>query len=274
MKKKLFFSSQDYGCFIQPDCADTTFAPGTFEYDYLGISKIGPQDMGPVNRPIQIVPQTYQQSDNITDGIIKYNNDSSTTLWHYPKFEQGFSAYPDYLSKTASASAVFTDATPAHNIYGILNRGATFSSLFLALDAASLQYRSDTSLHTADYSSITDPKYRWIGDVKHIADYFIAPIAEIEERKGELPQTFSLVQNFPNPFNPSTTINYEVASRGHVSINIYNMLGQTVGILVNEVKEPGRYTASFNGRALSSGLYFYEMRAGSFVSVKKMMLLK
>lgn len=88
------------------------------------------------------------------------------------------------------------------------------------------------------------------------------------------PHTYTLGQNYPNPFNPSTSIDYEVGSAVNVRIDIYNLLGQFVGTVVNEEKGPGHYTASFTAQSLSSGMYFYTMRAGDFVSVKRMVLVK
>ena len=85
---------------------------------------------------------------------------------------------------------------------------------------------------------------------------------------------YSLDQNFPNPFNPSTQISYNVAERGNVSLVVYDLLGREVASLVNEVKEPGSYKVNFNASNLPSGIYTYRIQSGSFVQTKKMMLLK
>ncbi len=95
----------------------------------------------------------------------------------------------------------------------------------------------------------------------------------------DLPQVinnFNLYQNYPNPFNPSTRIKYSISTSSLVSIKIYNILGKEVAILLNEQKNPGEYQLTFNSGKynLSSGVYFYKLSAGSFTSVKKMMLLK
>lgn len=93
------------------------------------------------------------------------------------------------------------------------------------------------------------------------------------------PATFTLGQNYPNPFNPSTQINYSLKSGTHVSIQIYNAIGQRVATLVDRRQTPGTYTVSWNGtgsqgRLLSSGVYIYRMKAGDFVQSRKMILLK
>ncbi len=86
--------------------------------------------------------------------------------------------------------------------------------------------------------------------------------------------TFSLAQNFPNPFNPSTTIKYSIAKAGFTKLTVYNSLGQAVKVLVNEVKTPGEYNITFDASHLSSGLYFYKLETDGFVKTNKMLLVK
>ena len=90
----------------------------------------------------------------------------------------------------------------------------------------------------------------------------------------KLPQTYSLYQNYPNPFNPSTTISYRLAGTSFVTIKVYDILGKEVASLVNEVKSAGKYTVKFSGDRFSSGVYFYQLRAGSTIQSKKMILMK
>ena len=85
---------------------------------------------------------------------------------------------------------------------------------------------------------------------------------------------YKLYDNFPNPFNPSTEINYQIPTDGNVKLKVYNMVGQEVMTLVNGFKEKGMYTATFNAGNLASGLYMYRLEAGNFVQVKKMLLTK
>ena len=99
-------------------------------------------------------------------------------------------------------------------------------------------------------------------------------ITDVKTENEYLPTGYNLSQNYPNPFNPTTTIQYSVQSPGHVSLKVFNLLGQEVETLVNENKNTGNYQVNFNASRLASGIYFLQMRAGSFVSVKKMVLLK
>ena len=85
---------------------------------------------------------------------------------------------------------------------------------------------------------------------------------------------YTLEQNYPNPFNPSTSIQYAIASRQFIQLKVYDFLGREVATLVNEEKSAGRYEVNFDARSLSSGIYFYNLQAGSFSETKKLILLK
>ena len=89
-----------------------------------------------------------------------------------------------------------------------------------------------------------------------------------------MPTNFKLHQNFPNHFNPITRIKYELPEKTQVNISIYDILGQRVKELKNEMREPGFYEIEFNASNLSSGVYFYLIEAGKFKDVKKMLLIK
>ena len=85
---------------------------------------------------------------------------------------------------------------------------------------------------------------------------------------------YSLEQNYPNPFNPTTTINYEIPERGFVTLKVYDILGREVTILINEEKPAGSYEVQFTASGLTSGIYFYQIKAGEYSETKKMILLK
>ncbi len=96
---------------------------------------------------------------------------------------------------------------------------------------------------------------------------------------GSIPTTFELEQNFPNPFNPTTSIKFGLPTKSHVSVKIYNLLGQEIATLVDEELTAGTHTTEWNGRdksnsEVASGIYFYKLIAGDYVDTKKMMLIK
>ena len=99
-------------------------------------------------------------------------------------------------------------------------------------------------------------------------------ITGIKKSDNNIPKVFSLKQNFPNPFNPSTTIVFTLPKTEVVSLKIYNLLGQEVFTLVSEKLTPGEYKYTWNASQLASGVYFYKLVSGNYSSTKKLILLR
>ncbi|MBK8947158.1 MAG: endo-1,4-beta-xylanase [Ignavibacteriae bacterium] len=116
------------------------------------------------------------------------------------------------------------------------------------------------------------------GEARPALDWLVQYIKDnpvgVEEDLSIIPDRFELEQNYPNPFNPITSINYNIAYTTKVSLKIFDILGREIQTLVNEVKSPGRYNISFNAQNISSGVYFYQLTAGNFSSIKKLIVLK
>jgi hypothetical protein len=109
----------------------------------------------------------------------------------------------------------------------------------------------------------------------------LTDIIGVENISTEVPSEYLLKQNYPNPFNPSTKIRFEVMRSptgtfgdDMVTLVVYDVMGREVQTLVNERLQPGIYETTFNGEGLSSGIYFYRMRAGGYTETKRMMLIR
>ncbi len=89
-----------------------------------------------------------------------------------------------------------------------------------------------------------------------------------------LPTNYSLSQNYPNPFNPETTMSYSIPKSEHVTLKVFDVLGREIATIVDEYKQAGTYKANFNASGLVSGVYFYQLRVGSFMQIKKMVMIK
>jgi hypothetical protein len=132
-----------------------------------------------------------------------------------------------------------------------------------------------------------------------IGDSIVGKISEIKSKKGNisfnetgknkirlmasadriinsinLPSVYSLMQNFPNPFNPTTMIKYALPKVSNVKLTVYDILGREVSTLVNEQQQPGSYQVTWNASNVASGIYFYQLKAGNFVDTKKMILIR
>ena len=94
------------------------------------------------------------------------------------------------------------------------------------------------------------------------------------DEENSFPTVYSLSNNYPNPFNPTTTIKYSIPEAGNVEMKVYDILGNEVAALVNEIKAPGNYAATFDASSFASGVYIYTLRSNNFVQTKKMILLK
>lgn len=122
-------------------------------------------------------------------------------------------------------------------------------------------YRFDTTISYQNYNYI-------------IKNYMTAsPPVGVEDEVTAV-TNFELYQNYPNPFNPSTKIKYQIPAAGNVSLKVFDVLGREVASLINEEKPAGAYEVDFNASSLSSGIYFYTIKSNSFVSTKKMLLIK
>ena len=167
------------------------------------------------------------------------------------------------LSGGALASNVFWQ------VAGQVSLGTTVAMQGIILGQTGISMNTGASLNGRALSQTA---------VTLAANSLYAP-ANITAVKNSLtPQKFILLQNYPNPFNPSTRIQYSLEKASQVSLKVYNLLGQEVATLVNSRQEAGSYNMAFDASngilGLSSGVYFYRIEAGSFISTKKFVLLK
>jgi hypothetical protein len=123
---------------------------------------------------------------------------------------------------------------------------------------------TDENVNTGNYN------YR-LKQIDYDGSFSYSDIVEVEVDE---PTEFSLEQNYPNPFNPSTKINYSVPIYGNVSLKIYDILGNEVITLVDELKQAGSFDVTFDGSSLSSGVYYYRLTSGEMTTTMKLMLMK
>jgi endo-1,4-beta-xylanase len=147
---------------------------------------------------------------------------------------------------------------------------ASWSNLSTVLTAAKSakdqNYDYSTSAATALNTAFTNLNSSVKGLVKAGTD--------VNTADDNLPKEFMLSQNYPNPFNPSTQIKYSIPQNGFVSLTVYNLLGEKIKTLFEGIQNAGNYTAAFDSSGLTSGIYFYSLKASNFSQTRKLMLLK
>jgi Secretion system C-terminal sorting domain len=179
--------------------------------------------------------------------------------------------------KEVDTSIVFGTPTIVKHFHANYIPGAEISLAYGLGRFELLNYRDNSCYPVLDYL-YTDLVYAKING-KEYGTY-----TSVVERSKSFPFKYELGQNYPNPFNPTTKIKYSIPSTrsplqgsakgGFVTLIVYDLLGREVAILVNEEQKTGNYEVDFNGANLSSGVYFYQLRAGNFISTKKMILLR
>ena len=122
--------------------------------------------------------------------------------------------------------------------------------------------------------SVTTLKQLSTAAIKFYESNFSHLPSNVSDNGFIMPQEYVLNQNYPNPFNPSTTISFQLPTPGNVTLKIFDILGREVATIMNEIKSAGNHRIEFDASKLSSGVYMYQLKAGSFIQTKKMLLLK
>ena len=166
--------------------------------------------------------------------------------------------------------------TEDHNIEITMNNASTYfvnpsggiGDYHLINTSPAVDAGSGNGAPNIDKDGVARPQ----GNEFDVGCYEFTGASEINEEN--IPESFILFQNYPNPFNPTTNIQYAVSSRQLVTLKVYDILGIEVVTLVNEEKSAGKYEISFNGNALPSGVYIYQLISENYISTRKMLLLK
>jgi hypothetical protein len=110
---------------------------------------------------------------------------------------------------------------------------------------------------------------------EHFSEWIHVEVLGVTSVGENVPKQFALKQNFPNPFNPETTIHFSVEREGRATLRVFNIIGQPVAVLYDDVAQPStQYSVKFDGKQLTSGIYFYKLESGNQSAMKKLMLLK
>ncbi len=161
-------------------------------------------------------------------------------------------------------------------IYRSLDNGKTWTPVNIAGDSSTAGMLSVTPTDVFAVSGIqhTDLPRLFMGPVNEVLRAPISGITAVIEPPRTVPLGYSLLQNYPDPFNPTTNIGYRLSAVSEVTVKVYDILGRAVETLVNGRQDAGSYSITFDGGRLPSGVYFYRLQAGDYSKVMKMILLK
>jgi hypothetical protein len=169
--------------------------------------------------------------------------------------------------KTGSAGTPATNFTKISTANGTARWPYDYNRKVTEWYADSLNCKIAANSTTTALLVSTDGKV--VGDPK-----WGAILVDVSEESNMLPSEYGLSQNYPNPFNPTTTLTYTMSKAGLVSVKIYDILGREVETLVNEIKQAGSNTITWDATRFASGVYFCKMQSGSFSEIKKLTLMK
>jgi len=214
------------------------------------------------------------------------NNGGNSEFSEAFEFSTGFPMMPTLLypedvslNKEINPTFIWSKVDLATNYRLQLSEGLNINLDKLIIDSVvvdtTLKYESLNvdkiySWRVMASNSIGESNWTDIFKFKTAAD----SVVSVNEIDMNLPQEYSLDQNFPNPFNPTTTISFGLPEAGATTLKVYNIIGQEIAVLVNEDLQAGTYNVTFEATDMPSGLYLYRLQSKEFVSIKKMLLIK
>ncbi len=254
--------------------AEAAPTPTLAEANVISIFSDAYTNIGGVN-----LNPNWGQSTVVTEMAIEGNNTLLYTGLNYQGTE--FSAQ-NVSGMTYLHIDYWTDNSTALKFF-VISQTPTVDSDYHTFAIVSEQWVSvDIPLTTFPNVDLTDVfqfKVEGNGTIYWDNFYFYSNLVEVDNRSETFPQGFALEQNFPNPFNPVTTLRYDLPENSYVNVTVYDMLGREVKTLVNTTQDAGFKSVVWNatndhGKPVSAGVYLYQIQAGDFVQTKKMVLLK
>ncbi len=204
-----------------------------------------------------VMAQTTDGGAHWSSSILSYSfSGGSIEEIHMINSQKGWfvskSNGPSWLAKTTDGGTTWSDQTPA-------SASGSFTGFY------SMSVVNDTVAYAVG---------NVYPNISYVYKTTSGGVTAVENTSSGKITKFYLAQNYPNPFNPTTLIKYQMPKDGFVTIKLYDILGREVKTLVNEYQTAGSYDINFNAEDLASGVYIYQMRAGDFLSSKKLVLMK
>jgi photosystem II stability/assembly factor-like uncharacterized protein len=229
------------------------------------------------------------------NGTVLYTTGSIYSVRPFPLNDNIYEGGgPSFLLKIVTSAGNFAKLSNGGNNWSIINTGISSSlrsisssgkKVWTAGDNGVIRFSNDSgntwvaqvSGTTSNLFSIfmSDSVRGWAaGDNGVITSTTTGGATGIQNISNEVPSDFSLYQNFPNPFNPTTNIKFQLSNAGHVKLTVFDLLGREIETLANETMNAGIYNADWDASKYPSGVYFYKLETKSFIETRKMILIK
>ena len=236
----------------------TTSAFSCFSVSAVDIDSDGDMDVLSASFDNKILWYENDGNENFTQRLVTTNVNASQSVYAIDVDGDGDM---DVLSASVSDDKIAWCENDGNENFTLhtITTNADFAMSVYAID---VDGDGDIDVLSASFN---DNKIAWYEN--------LSPVG-IDGNSNETPIEFRLSQNYPNPFNPTTVIKYQIPELGFITLKVYDVMGNEIATLVNKVEDPGYYEVNFNASNLASGVYFYRLIAGSFVSTRKMLLLK
>lgn len=223
--------------------------------------------------------ETWEERGVLVAGAIAFAINSAGHIFAQSPYGGVFRSTDDgdtWVQVNSGLSNTWFYTLTINSIGHIFVAGQDSVGVFLSTDNGDSWATVNTGLTDPDVTALAvNPSgYVFAGTYASSVFRSVEPTVGVKDRGNDMPLTFALGQNFPNPFNPSTVIRYQLPVNSHVTLKVYDVLGKEVVTLVDEIKVAGYHDAAFDATRLSSGVYFYRIAAGSYMSVKKMLVVK
>ncbi|MGA7721147.1 MAG: T9SS type A sorting domain-containing protein [Ignavibacteriaceae bacterium] len=201
--------------------------------------------------------------------ILTYFETFTSSNKHYPLVSKLIADYNLQTGEFDKAISTYDNLIKnySNDYYGI---NARFQKLFAYVNVKNDLTKAQQMLTQIKSLNLTD--LLWTVQIEQ-AESMIGSSSKSNNSEISIPAGYSIA-NYPNPFNPTTMIQYQIPSNGMVTLKVFDVLGREIKTLVSEYKQQGTYTVSFDASKLASGIYFYQIRSGNYISTKKMMYMK
>ena len=196
------------------------------------------------------------------DGV--YLSTDNGSSWTGVMTQLANNVYPTVLSFAVSGAAVFAGEVGGRGVSLSTDNGSSWRTVNEGLTNA---YVSSLAISGENLFAGISGGGVWRRPLSEM-------ITSVKARSDASPPNFVLGQNFPNPFNPSTVITYQLSTSAFVSLTVFDILGKKVGTLVHERQNAGSHAVTFNAENLPSGIYFYRLQSGTFAETRKLAILK